>query len=446
MKQREGFSSGLTVFLVTLSSAVGLGNIWLFPYLTGSNGGAAFILIYLSCIAIVGLPVMLCEFFMGRRTKKNIIGAVTTLSNKKAFKSIGYLGMASTAMIAFFYAVVAGWVYSYVLKSITGTFKGVNNTEVKEIFTSHTTSIFPPVIWILIVLTVVAIILISGVKKGIEKVAKVLMPILLILLVICAVKSLTLSGAKEGINFLIKPDFSKVNMAVVVSALGLSFFKLSLGMGTMTTYASYYTKDSNLYGNAAKVIISDTLVSLLAGLAIFPAVFSFGLDPSSGPSLLFETIPLIFSKIPGGSILIVAFFLTAAFASTMALISMIEVLVAYFTEEKKMDRTKAVIAIVSVVFIVSAITSMTVSGGVLSKYPLFDTFDKLTSSILLPLGGLIIAIFIGWFVNKKDFLDELSNEGALKQNVTAAKVSHIIIKFVTPILLIIVFLSSIGVI
>ena len=227
MKQREGFSSGLTVFLVTLSSAVGLGNIWLFPYLTGSNGGAAFIFIYLLCIAIVGLPVMLCEFFMGRRTKKNIMGAVTTLSNKKAFKSIGYLGMASTAMIAFFYAVVAGWVYSYVLKSITGTFKGVTNTEVKEIFSSSTTSIFPPAIWVFVVLTVVAIILISGIKKGIEKVTKILMPILLILLVICAIKSLTLSGAKEGINFLFKPDFSKVNMAVVVSALGLSFFKLS---------------------------------------------------------------------------------------------------------------------------------------------------------------------------------------------------------------------------
>ena len=297
MKQREGFSSGLAVFLVTLSSAVGLGNIWLFPYLTGSNGGAAFILIYLLCIAIVGLPVMLCEFFMGRRTKKNVMGAVTTLSDKKAFKSIGYLGMISTAMIAFFYAVVSGWVYSYVFKSIKGIFKDVTTEGVKEIFTSHTTAIFPPAMWVFVVLVVVSVILISGVKKGIEKVTKVLMPILLILLVICTIKSLTLPGAKEGIEFLFKPDFSKVNMAVIVSALGLSFFKLSLGMGTMATYASYYTKDSNLYGNAAKVIISDTLVSLLAGLAIFPAVFSFGLDPSSGPSLLFETIPLIFSKI-----------------------------------------------------------------------------------------------------------------------------------------------------
>ena len=445
MNQREGFSSGLAVFLVTLSSAVGLGNIWLFPYLTGSNGGAAFILIYLLCIAIVGLPVMLCEFFMGRRTKKNVMGAVTTLSDKKAFKSIGYLGMISTAMIAFFYAVVSGWVYSYVFKSIKGIFKDVTTEGVKEIFTSHTTAIFPPAMWVFVVLVVVSVILISGVKKGIEKVTKVLMPILLILLVICTIKSLTLPGAKEGIEFLFKPDFSKVNMAVIVSALGLSFFKLSLGMGTMATYASYYTKDSNLYGNAAKVIISDTLVSLLAGLAIFPAVFSFGLDPSSGPSLLFETIPLIFSKIPGGSVLIVAFFLTAAFASTMAIISMMEVLVAYFTEEKNMDRTKAVIMITSITFIVSAITSMTVSGGVLNQYPLFDLFDKITSSIFLPLGGLLIAIFIGWFINKKDFLDEMSNGGTLN-NTLAAGISYAIIKFVTPILLIIVFLSSIGVI
>lgn len=268
---REKFSSGLAVFFATLGSAVGLGNIWKFPYLTGNNGGGAFVLIYLICVLLIGMPVMVAEFYIGRKTRSNAVGAFSKLKCNRFWKIIGYMGVISALLIMFFYSSVAGWVYSYVIKAIKGDFFTLNNLPFDEAalivenqFNSTVSNPFSPIIWQGIVLFVVSLILVAGVKNGIEKITKTLMPLLFILIVIICIRSLMLSGAKEGIEFLFKVDFTKITPNVILSALGLAFFKLSIGMGTMITYASYFTEENKLINTSAKVALSDTVVSIFA--------------------------------------------------------------------------------------------------------------------------------------------------------------------------------------
>lgn len=446
-QKREKFSSSLTIFLATLSSAVGLGNIWMFPYMTGENGGAAFIIIYLICVALVGLPVLISEFVIGRGTKKNVYGAISKITNKKGFKFIGIFGIIATYFMLFFYTVVVGWVYSYVFKAITGKLQGVTLESANTIF--YNTSIGPisPIIWQFIALLIGGTILVLGVKGGIEKLTKTVMPVLMILLVVCAIRSLTLPGAMEGVNFLIKPDFSKVHIGVILSALGLAFFKLSVGTGTMITYSSYYTDDNNLIGTAGKVAISDIMVSLIAGIAIFPAVFSFGLQPSSGPGLLFNTVPLIFSKMPGGWILEIIFFGLTAIAATMSMISLLEVLTAFFAEELKMERKRAIILNVIIIVVVGSLAALSGNANGLLGNKLifgltfFDLFDSIASKILLPVNGLLIVLLTGYFINKKYLTNQLSNNGTLN-NDSIVKALIFIMKYISPILIIIVFLKS----
>jgi NSS family neurotransmitter:Na+ symporter len=453
--KRETFSSGLAIFFATLGSAVGLGNIWKFPYLTGQNGGGAFVFAYLLCVLLLGIPIMIGEFYIGRKTRKNVIGAFGKLKVNRAWKGIGYLGILASFLIMLFYSSVAGWVYSYVFKAITGTFSqlstkstidAVNFTNAQ--FNYTTGSSMPPIVWQFVVMVVVSVILIGGVKKGIEKVTKTLMPLLFILIIVCDIRALTLSEAHAGLNFLFRVDFSKLTMPVMITALGLAFFKLAIGMGTMITYGSYFTKDNNLLGTSVKVALSDTLVSLLAGIAIFPVVFQFGMEPSGGPGLLFKTIPLAFSKLPLGNVLLIAFFLLTSIAATTAMISIVEVIVAFLSEEKKINRKLAVIMTTGIIFIVGTLTvhshSLFAQVHIFGKN-FFDLFDYVSSNILLPLGGLSIAIFIGYVIDKKDFYAELSNDGTLK-NEKLISIVRFILRYIAPVLITIVFLSSIGVI
>lgn len=446
-KQREKFSSSLTAFLATLSSAVGLGNIWMFPYIVGGNGGAAFIIVYLGCVLLIGLPTLISEFSIGRGTRKNLLGATKVITNNKLFRISGIIGMLASYCILFFYTVVGGWVYSYVFKAIIGTFKGVTSEGTVAIFTSTTLSPVAPIVWQFIIVAVASAILAFGVKSGIEKITKVAMPLLVILLILCVVRSSTLNGAMEGILFLLKPDFSKISFGVVLTALGLAFLKLSIGTGSMTTYSSYFTSDNSLIGTGTKVALADTGVSLLAGLAIFPAVFSFGLEPTGGPGLLFNTVPLIFEKIPGGTILLVIFFLLTSMAATMATISLIEVLIATFIEEFKFTRRKAIIINLFIIMLIGSLTSLSVGEGALLagfkifNYNLFDLFDSLTSKILLPLNGLLFVILCGYFVKPGYMKKELTNDGMLNNNILANCV-YFIIKYLTPILIIIVFIKT----
>lgn len=446
-QKREKFSSGLTIFLATLSSAVGLGNIWMFPYVVGENGGAAFILIYFACIALIGIPAVISEFVIGRGSKVNLLSSISKITNKKVFKSIGYIGILATYCMLFFYTIVVGWVYSYVFKSITGAFNGISPEGAAEIFNATSIGPISPIVWQFIALSVGASVLAFGVKRGIEKLTKICMPILLVLLTVCVIRSLTLPGAFEGVSFLLKPDFSKVTFSVVLSALGLAFFKLSVGTGTLITYSSYYGDDTNLLGTASKVAVSDTMVSMLAGLAIFPAVFSFGLQPNSGPSLLFNTVPLIFSKMPGGSVLSVVFFGLTAIAATMAMISLLEVLVAVFKEKFNMSRVKALIINVIIIVIVGSLAALSANPeGMLAHiqlfgYGFFDLFDKFVSLILLPINGLLAIVLVGHFVSKKFFYNQVTNNGTLK-NEKIVNVLYFTMKYITPILVIIVFIKQ----
>ena len=294
---RETFSSGFAVFFATLGSAVGLGNIWKFPVLVGTNGGGAFVFTYLICVLLVGMPVMISEFYIGRKTRRNVIGAFDVLKAKPYWKSIGYMGIAAACLIMFFYSAVAGWVYSILcLKQLKVILQGLQNMDATQAAASVGTqfsetigTMLPPIMWQAIVLIVVSAILIAGVKNGIERITKTLMPVLFILIILCDIRALTLPGAAAGLNFLFHVDFKAITPAVILSAMGLSFFKLSLGMGTMITYGSYFTEDNNLIATSAKVAFSDTLVSLLAGIAIFPVVFTYGMQPNGGPGLLFQS-------------------------------------------------------------------------------------------------------------------------------------------------------------
>ncbi len=450
-KTRETFTSGLAVFFATLGSAVGLGNIWKFPYLTGEYGGGAFLFVYLICILFIGLPVMVSEFYIGRKTRQNAVGAFETLKPGSPWKIIGFMGVLASYLIMFFYSSVAGWVYSYIFKALKGDFASLTTNSVGALFGQAVTSPLPPLVWQWIVLVVVATILICGVQKGIERITKTLLPVLFILIIICDIRALTLPDSWKGLDFLFRIDFTKITAPVILTALGLAFFKLSLGMGCMITYASYFTKGNNMIATSARVALSDTIVSLLAGIAIFPAVFSFGIQPGAGPGLLFMTIPMVFSKIPLGNILLVAFFFLTAIAATTAMISLVEVLVVYWTEQRGFSRTQAVLMNVGIIAVIGVLATLSADkAAVLGTIHIFgksffDLFDYVSSNILLPVGGLLIILFTGYGVNREDFALELSNHGALK-NKGLIHIIVFIIQYVTPILLALVFLNSIGLI
>ncbi len=449
--EREKFSSGLAVFFATLSSAVGLGNIWKFPYLTGQFGGGAFLLVYLLCILFVGLPLLLGEFYIGRKTRKNAVGAFRQLKPGTAWKYVGSMGLAAVYLVMFFYSCVAGWVYFYLFKALKGDFGGITLETAKTQFGNIVAGSLLPVVWQFVVMAVVAAILALGVKKGIEKITKTLMPLLFILIIICDIRALTLPGAWEGVGFLFRVDFSRLTAAAILTALGLAFFKLSLGMGNMITYGSYFTEDNNMFATAAKVALSDTLVSLMAGVAIFPTVFSFGMEPGAGPGLLFMTIPLVFSQLPLGSVLLAAFFFLTAIAATTAMLALVEVPVAYFAEERDMSRpgaaiiNAAIIAGIGVLATLSADKDGLLGGVTIMGRGFFSLFDYVSSNILMPVGGLLVAIFVGYIIKKDELQYEMSNHGALNIAILM-KVFYFIVRFVTPLLLIVVFLNSIGLI
>ena len=445
--KRERFSSGLAVFLATLGSAIGLGNIWKFPYITGMNGGGGFLLIYLICVLFVGIPIMISEFFIGRSTRTNAVSAFEKLGEKK-WKITGYMGIMAAFFIMFFYSAVAGWVYSYTFKALLGKFKNITIEGSQNIFIGTITNPFSVILWQIIALTVVSIILISGVKRGIERATKLLMPILFILILICDFRALTLNNSLEGVKFLFAIDFSKVTTQSFLTALGLAFFKLSLGIGAMITYSSYFTEDNDMISTSFKVAFSDTIISLLAGLAIFPAVFSFNMEPGYGPGLLFITVPMIFSKIPFGEVLLFMFFLLTSIAATTAMISIVEVPVAYIVEKKNIKRRLAVVISALTIALIGSLAALSIEGNVLNNVKiygktLFDLFDYISSNILLPLGGFLITIFVGYFINKQMISEELSNKNSLN-NKNLIKSFIFILRYITPVLVVLIFLASIG--
>ncbi len=441
----DGFGTSLGAFTATVASAVGLGNIWKFPFLAGVNGGAAFVLTYLASVALVGVPVLVAEHAIGRKMRADAVRAYSAaVPKERAWGLIGYAGVLAAFLIMSFYSDVAGWVFAYIPKAAAAAVRGSAPLG-GEVFGSLSSGVAEPLLWQAAVLVFVSVIVAGGVKSGIERATKLTMPILLILLIICDIRALTLPGAFGGVRFLFAPDFSKLTGSVVLSALGLAFFKLSLGMGTMTTYGSYMPDSTRLVPNAARVALADTLVSVLAGLAIFPAVFAFGFEPSSGPSLLFVSIPAVFSKMPLGAFFTVAFFALTALAATGAMISLIEVPVAWLCGATRLRRGAAVAVTAAVIFAFGALA--TLSLGPLADVKIvgrtfFDLFDYVQQNLLLPLGGLAIALVAGWRLSAADLSAELGKGGA---SPAANRLIMAFIKFVAPALIVVVFLNGFGI-
>jgi NSS family neurotransmitter:Na+ symporter len=444
---RDAFGSTLGAFAATLGSAIGLGNIWKFPYLTGSNGGAAFVLTYLLAVALVGLPVMVVEHVIGRRMRLDAVRAYErVVPGQRWWSLVGWAGLASALLIMAFYTDVAGWVFAYVFKSI-GAFASGEPLG-PETFGALAGGTWEPLAWQVIVLVVTTGIIAAGVSRGIEKVTKTLMPLLLVLLLVCDVRALTLPGAGAGVAYLFEPDLGKLTGTVLLSALGLAFFKLSLGMGTMTTYGSYLPAETRIVPNAARVALADTLVSLLAGLAIFPAVFAFGGTPAGGPGLLFNTIPLVFAKMPGGGLFTALFFVLAAIATIGAMVSLMEVPVAWLVEKGHLGRPAAATVTAAAMLALGVLATLS-QGPALADVKVFgktffDLFDFLSSNVLLPVGGLAIVVVGGWLVSREVFVGELDRGRA--RPAWHGRVVHGLVRFVAPVLILLILLSGLGVI
>ncbi|MCK5730717.1 MAG: sodium-dependent transporter [Draconibacterium sp.] len=444
-QNRDKFSSRFGVIAAAAGSAVGLGNIWKFPYIAGIYGGAAFLFVYLAFIVAIGLPVMLSELIIGRKSQRNAFGAFKVLAPGTPWKYIGILGVSAAFLILSFYGVVAGWSVQYIILSIQDGFSSKSPEEITSLFTTLTKSPIKPVILQLGFMVATGAIVIVGVKKGIEKYTKILMPLLVVILIGLAIKSVSLEGAKAGLDFLFKPDFSKLTGEGVLSALGHAFFTLSLGMGTLITYGSYIRKDNNLIRTVVEVTVADTVIAILAGVAIFPAVFAFGIEPTEGPGLIFVTLPNVFHQMPGGFAFSILFFVLLTVAALTSSISILEVVVAYFKEEFKMSRKGATILGTILISMLGVLCSL--SMGVLEPYTIFglnifDLMDWISANLLLPIGGLFIALFIGWFFGRKKVEEEVANGGKL----TGALLSVFIflVKFIAPIAIAIVLMNKVG--
>ncbi|HMM69612.1 MAG TPA: sodium-dependent transporter, partial [Gudongella oleilytica] len=434
--KRENWGSRIGFIMAAAGSAVGLGNIWRFPYLAGENGGGAFIVIYLMFVVFIGFSIMLAEFTVGRKTGLAAVGAYKKIN--RSFTFAGVLGVLSAFFIMGFYPVVGGWATAYILKSFTGLLS--DPAAIGDMFGAFIGNPVEPLIWMAIFLAINIVIVAKGISGGIEKAGKILMPTLFVLLILIAIRSVTLPGAGAGLDFLFKPDWSVVNGGTFLAALGQAFFSLSLGMGCMITYGSYLSKSENLPSSALTVSLMDTSVALLAGVAIFPALFAFGMEPAAGPGLVFVVVPQIFAQMGGlGPIFSAIFFIALMVAALTSSVSLLEVVVAYLMDERGWARKKSVYlsgAIMVVTGILSSLSLGVMSGFTLFGVGAFDFFDILTDKIFLAIGGLILAVFVGWFMDKNELKAEITNNGTKEFKLFEAW--YFMIKFVIPIAIAIV--------
>jgi NSS family neurotransmitter:Na+ symporter len=450
-EERASFGSKIGMILATAGGAVGLGNVWRFPYMTGQNGGAAFILIYIGCVLLLGIPCMISEFIIGRHGASNTYRAYSKLSNGKAWKFVGLLGVFTGFLITGYYAVVSGWCLQYIYASIMGDLHG-DPAAVKTYFDTFAASPVRPIFWTVVILWVTYFIIIHGIRGGIEKASKLLMPTLFVLLLVIVVAACLLPGAEKGIAFLLKPDFSKVTHQTFLNALGQSFYSLSIAMGCICTYASYYTRQTNLANSAIQVALVDTLVAVLAGLVIFPAAFSVGVNPGSGPSLVFITLPNVFNDAFSGMpvigwIVSLMFYALLSLAALTSLISLHEVSTSFFSEELHLSRKTGATIVTVATSIIGAFCSLSL-GAVnwlhVGDKTLFDVFDFVTGQIFLPIGGFLTCIFLGWFIPKSIVKDEFTNWGTLRGRFFG--VFLFLVRFVCPLAILGIFLHQFNVI
>ena len=451
MSERGNFGSKIGIVLATAGSAVGLGNVWRFPYMVGEDGGAAFILVYIICILLLGLPGMICEFIVGRHAQANAAAAYDKLSGGRPWKLVGYLGILTSTIILGFYAVVAGWCLQYLYAALVGQLSGDAN-YVKDYFVSFSSSPIRPVLFGIAFILITHLVVVRGVRGGIERASKTLMPILFLLLLILVVASCLLPGAMEGVRFLFQPDFSKLSSNVMLDALGQAFFSLSLGTACLCTYASYFSRDTNLLASAGQIALLDTMIAILSGLMIFPAAASVGISPDSGPSLIFITLPNVFQQafaaMPiAGYVVGVMFFALLVFAALTSTISMHEIGTAFFTEEWNMPRRRSAWVITVVASLICVVCSLSV--GAIDELKLLgisvmDFCDQLTANFMLPIGALLACLFVGWYIPRQVAHDEFTNWGTHGQRIFP--VFLFAVRYVCPLCIVLVFLHQLGII
>jgi NSS family neurotransmitter:Na+ symporter len=450
MKERENFGSRMAVIMAFAGSAIGLGNIWRFPYLVGQDGGAAFVIIYVIATLVISLPIFFAESVVGRRTGANCRGAFIELGKGTAWPYLGFLMVFTPLWIVSYYSVVGGWSLEYLIQALRLDFIHTSPDAMSGSFERFISRTWAPLGFHLAFLAVTVAIVALGVKSGIEKFSKICLPILFALVVLIAVYSLTLPGAQKGLAYLFKPDFSKVTIGTCLDALGQSFYSLSLGMGIIITYSSYVSKKENLMASGVGTAVSDMLFAILAGVAIMPAVFAAGIEPGSGPGLIFDTLPYIFAQMglemPWlSSIAAILFFLTILFAALTSSISLIEVGVAYLTEERGFKRGWACVFLFVITGALGGLCSL--SFGPLADVTVlgrgfFDLFDTIASNVLLTVGGLLVVLFVGWKMPKADVFDELTNGGTKRRNVRLFNFFYFLIRYIAPVGLLVLILSN----
>lgn len=448
MGNRGHWGTRLGFIMAASGSAIGLGNVWKFPYITGVHGGGAFVLIYIICIALIGIPILLAEFIVGRSTERSPVAAFEKLEGgKKNFWLVpGYMGVIVAFIILSYYSVVAGWVLDYTGKAVSGTFgQGHDVASIKSMLGNLLSNGHWQVVLHALFMGITTFIVMFGVKKGLEKASDILMPVLFVILLCLFGYSFTLSGAGEALSFLFSPNFDKLTPAGVIEAMGHSFFTLSVAMGIMITYGSYLNRDQHLVRTSLLVVLLDTMIALMAGVMIFSIVFSFGLDAGGGPTLIFSTLPTLFAQMPGGSVISIGFFILLSFAALTSGISIMEVVVAYLIDTFDWERKKAAFTVGIAAFVLGLLSAYSYNALGDFKIPVafifgedlvfFDFFDKVASNIFLPLGGLLISIYVGWKLDRKILDDEfIPAEKVIVQPLV------FILKYIAPVAIAIVFL------
>jgi len=433
---RDSFGSKFGVIAAAAGSAVGLGNIWRFPLVTTQNGGGAFLLLYVGFILIIGIPVMLSEFSIGRKAQLNAFGSFKKIAPNTPWFMVGFLGIVTAFAILAFYSTVAGWTLEYFLQAVSGKLMKAENME--RHFANFSTDPYRPVIWQLVFMILTAFVVFAGVKKGIEKFTKILMPVLVILILFVVIRSVTLDGAMEGVKYLFVPDWSAVNFKTVLMALGQAAFSLSIGMGTLITYGSYINKNNNLLKTSSQVALADTSIAILSSLMVIPAIFAFSAgnvgEMSPGPGLVFEVLPNVFKAMPGGSFVAIIFFFLLSVAALTSTISVLEVVVAYLKEEIKMSRGKATLIAsisISVLGVFATLSFSTLNDVSVLGHTIFGLLNYASANVMLTFGALLIVIFVGWSMGKSKFLAEVSNQGTISSKLFG--IVFFIIRYIAPV-------------
>ena len=442
MNRRAQFATRMGVVATTVGSAVGLGNIWRFPYEAGTHGGGAFLLCYLFFIFVIGVPVISAEFVMGRASRSGIIGSFRCHSGSRRWDWIGYSSILAAILILSFYSVVAGWTMEYTCESVIGRLGDVADDARHDRFDGFISG-WGSVWWMLVFLLINALVLLGGVKKGIERMSNILMPLLFLILLVFCVNSLLMSGAAEGLAFLFSPDFNAITPGVVLGAMGQAFFSLSIGLGCMMTYASYFSDRTPIVKSATTTALLDTLVAVLSGVIIFPAVFSFGMEAEAGPKLVFEVLPSVFGRLSGSDVWSALFFFLLALASLTSTISMSEIFISFACDEFRMSRRTATVLLTLIAMSLGTLCAL--SFGPLRDFTLwgktfFDLFDNVSSNILLPVGGMVISLFVGWRLDRDTLVSQLNGNGRLPHWVMTWIV--VSLRYIAPLCILAVFLAS----